>query len=78
MPYCAAVALARGGVALHDFEDGPVDAVVGTLLPRVRMVVDPSLPDTLEQQAWPRYPCPDVAAVGRGGVKSRSGRYGEE
>jgi 2-methylcitrate dehydratase PrpD len=54
MPYCAAAALARGGVALRDFEDGPVDPVVGELIPRVRMVVDPSLPDTLAQQAWTR------------------------
>jgi 2-methylcitrate dehydratase PrpD len=54
MPYCAAVALAHGGVALKDFEDGPADAAVSALLPRVRMVVEPSLPDSLEQQAWTR------------------------
>ena len=54
MPYCAAVALAHGGVALKDFEEGPADATVNALVPRVRMVVDPSLPDTLEQQAWTR------------------------
>ncbi len=54
MPYCAAVALARGGVALKDFEVGPADVIVDALLPRVRMVVDPSLPDSLEQQAWTR------------------------
>lgn len=54
MPYCAAVALARGGVALGDFEERSVEAEVGALLPRVRMVVDPSLPDGLEQQAWTR------------------------
>jgi 2-methylcitrate dehydratase PrpD len=54
MPYCAAAALAHGGVALRDFEDGPVDPVVGALIPRVKMIVDPSLPDTLEQQAWTR------------------------
>ena len=54
MPYCAAVALAHGGVALKDFEEGPADAAVNALVPRVRMVVDPSLPDSLEQQAWTR------------------------
>ncbi len=54
MPYCAAVALAHGGVALGDFEEGPADAIVNALVPRVRMVVDPSLPDSLEQQAWTR------------------------
>ncbi len=54
MPYCAAVALAHGGVALRDFEDGPVNAIVNALVARVRMVVDPSLPDSLEQQAWTR------------------------
>ena len=54
MPYCAAVALAHGGVALKDFEEGPADATVNALVPRVRMVVDPSLPDSLEQQAWTR------------------------
>jgi len=54
MPYCAAVALAHGGVALKDFAEGPADAVVDALVPRVRMVVDASLPDSLEQQAWTR------------------------
>ena len=55
MPYCAAAALARGGVGIDDFEDGPVrDTDVAALLPRVRMVIDPSLPDRLEQHAWSR------------------------
>jgi 2-methylcitrate dehydratase PrpD len=54
MPYCAAAALAHGAVTLRDFEEGPVDAAVEALIPRVKMVVDPSLPDTLEQQAWTR------------------------
>ena len=55
MPYCAAAALARGRVGIGDFEDGPVrDPGVAALLPRVRMVVDPGLPDRLEQHAWSR------------------------
>jgi 2-methylcitrate dehydratase PrpD len=55
MPYCAAAALGRGAVGIDDFEDGPVrDPGVAALVPRVRMVVDPSLPDALEQQAWSR------------------------
>ena len=56
MPYCAAVALGRGGVGIEDFEDGPVrDAGVAALVPRVRMIVDPSLPDTREEHhAWTR------------------------
>ena len=55
MPYCAAVALGRGHVGIDDFEDGPVrDPGVAALVPRVRMVVDPSLPDRLEQHAWSR------------------------
>jgi 2-methylcitrate dehydratase PrpD len=55
MPYCAAVALGRGRVGIDEFYDGPVsDPAVAALIPRVRMVVDPSLPDRLEQQAWSR------------------------
>jgi 2-methylcitrate dehydratase PrpD len=55
MPYCAAAALGRGRVGIEDFEDGPVrDAGVAALVPRVRMVVDPTLPDGLEQHAWSR------------------------
>ena len=55
MPYCAAAALGRGRVAIDDFQDGPVqDPAVAALVPRVRMVVDPALPDQLEQQAWSR------------------------
>ena len=43
MPYCAAAALGRGRVGIDDFQDGPVqDAAVAALMPRVRMVVDPS------------------------------------
>lgn len=55
MPYCAAAALGRGRVGIDDFEDGPVrDPGVAALVPRVRMVVDPTLPDGLEQHAWSR------------------------
>jgi 2-methylcitrate dehydratase PrpD len=54
MPYCAAAAVAHGSVTLRDFEDGPADPAVDALIPRVTMVVDPSLPDTLERQAWTR------------------------
>ena len=55
MQYCAAAALARGGVGLADFEDGPVrDATTRDLMTRVVMVVDPALPHDLEQHAWSR------------------------
>jgi 2-methylcitrate dehydratase PrpD len=55
MPYCAAAALGRGHVGIEDFEDGPVrDPAVAALVPRVRMVVDPALPEGLDQQAWSR------------------------
>jgi 2-methylcitrate dehydratase PrpD len=52
MPYCAAVALARGGVGLGDFGDGPAGDDVQRLMARVTMLPDPALPDGLEQQAW--------------------------
>jgi 2-methylcitrate dehydratase PrpD len=54
MPYCAAVALARGGVELGDFGDGPVSDDVSALMERVTMIPDPAMPDGLEQQAWTR------------------------
>jgi 2-methylcitrate dehydratase PrpD len=54
MPYCAAVALARGGVDLGHFGDGAVDDDVRALMERVTMLVDPAMPDGLEQQAWSR------------------------
>jgi len=55
MQYCAAAALARGPLGLADFEDGPVaDAATRHLMDRVRMVIDPTLPHELEQQAWTR------------------------
>ena len=54
MPYCAAVALARGGVDLGHFGDGAVDGDVRGLMERVTMRVDPTMSDALEQHAWSR------------------------
>jgi len=55
MQYCAAAALARGPLGLADFGDGPVaDDATRQLMDRVRMVIDPTLPHELEQQAWSR------------------------
>ena len=55
MQFCAAAALAEGRVDLASFEDGPVrNAEVRRLMERVTMVVDPALPDGLEQHAWSR------------------------
>jgi 2-methylcitrate dehydratase PrpD len=54
MPYCAAAALAQGRVGIDDFVDGPEAPAIAALVPRVRMVVDPTLPDRLEQHAWSR------------------------
>jgi 2-methylcitrate dehydratase PrpD len=55
MEYCAAAALATGRVDLGSFGDGPVaDADTRALMARVRMVVDPTLPDGLSEHAWSR------------------------
>jgi 2-methylcitrate dehydratase PrpD len=55
MQFCAAAALATGRVDLGSFDDGPVgDAATRELMGRVRMVVDPTLPDGLSEQAWTR------------------------
>jgi 2-methylcitrate dehydratase PrpD len=55
MQFCAAAALATGRVDLGSFEDDAVgDPAVRALMSRVRMVVDPALPDGLEQHAWSR------------------------
>ena len=54
MQFCAAEALATGGVTITSFEDARPDARTRTLMERVRMVVDPALPDGLEQHAWTR------------------------
>ncbi|HEU4367420.1 MAG TPA: MmgE/PrpD family protein [Methylomirabilota bacterium] len=55
MQFCAAAALAAGRVDLGSFAEGPVaDAGTRELMDRVRMVVDPTLPDGLAQHAWSR------------------------
>ena len=54
MPYCAAVALARGGVDLGHFGDGPVGDDVRALMERVTMLVDPTMPEALDRHAWSR------------------------
>jgi 2-methylcitrate dehydratase PrpD len=55
MEFCASVALADGRVDFGSFEDGEVrDGKVRALMERVRMVVDPGLPERLEEQAWSR------------------------
>ena len=55
MQFCAAAAAAEGRVDLASFEDGEVrNPAVRDLMGRVTMVVDPSLPDGLEQHAWSR------------------------
>jgi 2-methylcitrate dehydratase PrpD len=55
MQFCAAAALATGRVDLASFADGPVaDAGTRELMGRVRMVVDPTLPDGLNEHAWTR------------------------
>ena len=55
MQFCAAAALADGRVDLRSFEDGEVrNAALRALMERVTLVVDPSLPDGLEQHAWSR------------------------
>jgi 2-methylcitrate dehydratase PrpD len=55
MEYCAAAALATGRVDLGSFDDGPVaDPDTRALMARVRMVVDPTLPDGLSEHAWSR------------------------
>ena len=55
MQFCAAAALVDGNVTLGSFEDGPVrDPAVRSLMERVTMVVDGTLPHELSQQAWTR------------------------
>ena len=55
MQFCAATALVEGGLGLDSFEDGAVrNSAVARLMKRVTMVVDPKLPDGLEQHAWTR------------------------
>jgi 2-methylcitrate dehydratase PrpD len=54
MQFCAATALVRGAVTIGDFEERTPDPDVRRLMERVTMTVDPSLPRSLEQQAWSR------------------------
>jgi 2-methylcitrate dehydratase PrpD len=55
MQYCAAAALAQGRVDFASFEDGAIrDPAVRSLMERVTMVVDPSVPDGLTEHAWTR------------------------
>jgi len=54
MQFCAAEALATGRVEIASFEEGATGAGTRRLMDRVRMVVDPTLPDGLEQHAWSR------------------------
>jgi 2-methylcitrate dehydratase PrpD len=55
MQFCAAAALATGRVDLGSFADGPVaDAGTRGVMDRVRMVVDPTLPQGLSEHAWTR------------------------
>jgi 2-methylcitrate dehydratase PrpD len=55
MQYCAAAALARGPLGLADFDDDRApDATTQRLMDRVHMVVDPTLPQELQHQAWAR------------------------
>jgi 2-methylcitrate dehydratase PrpD len=55
MQYCAAAALAEGRVDFGSFADGEVaNRETRELMERVAMVVDPGLPQGVEQHAWSR------------------------
>src|SRR5882724_7165844 len=55
MQYCAAAALAEGRVDFGSFAEGDVaNPEVRELMERVAMVVDPGLPEGVEQHAWSR------------------------
>jgi len=55
MQFCAAAALAEGRVDFGSFADGEVaNPEVRELMERVSMVVDPGLPEGVEQHAWSR------------------------
>jgi 2-methylcitrate dehydratase PrpD len=55
MQFCAASALAEGRVDFGSFTDGEVaNPEVRDLMTRVDMVVDPGLPQGIEQNAWTR------------------------
>jgi len=55
MQYCAAAALAEGRVDFGSFADGDVaNRDTRELMERVTMVVDPALPQGVDQHAWSR------------------------
>jgi 2-methylcitrate dehydratase PrpD len=55
MQFCAAAALAEGRVDFGSFTDGEVaNPEVRELMSRVDMVVDPGLPQGVDQNAWTR------------------------
>jgi 2-methylcitrate dehydratase PrpD len=55
MQFCAAAALVEGRVDFGSFTEGEVaNAEVRELMGRVTMVVDPALPEGVEQHAWTR------------------------
>jgi 2-methylcitrate dehydratase PrpD len=54
MQFCAAAAAAEGRVDLRSFDEGEIREPVRSLMARVTMVIDSSLPDRLEQHAWSR------------------------
>ena len=55
MQYCAAAALAEGRVDFGSFADGDVtNRDTRELMERVAMVVDPALPQGVDQHAWSR------------------------
>jgi 2-methylcitrate dehydratase PrpD len=55
MQFCAAAALAEGRVDFGSFTDGEVaNGETRELMERVAMVVDPGLPEGVEQHAWSR------------------------
>ena len=55
MQFCAAAALAEGRVDFGSFTDGEVaNPEVRELMGRITMVVDPGLPEGVEQHAWSR------------------------
>jgi len=55
MQFCAAAALAEGRVDFASFTDGEIaNAETRELMERVAMIVDPGLPQGVEQHAWSR------------------------
>lgn len=53
--FCAAAALVDGRVGIATFTDAkPAEPAIRTVMPKVRMVVDPAIPGDQEQHAWAR------------------------